>query len=238
MSCATPTQATTSRSIAHAGAALTCPASPTVERSIDLNVLRAAAHRRMPWKNGGGETSEIAISPPGATLDSLDWRVSMAVVAQDGPFSIFPDIDRTLCILDGQGMALDFGAAGGTRTVTRDTAPFPFPADLPVQARLLAGTIADLNVMTRRGRYRHSVDRLVVDRHLTLDLRAEESLLFCADGAVSCAIEGESEIQLGARDCVLMQSPPGVLTLSAARSSASVFLIQLYRTIARNASRN
>jgi environmental stress-induced protein Ves len=194
-----------------------------------LKVLRAADYQRMPWKNGGGETSEIAISPPGATLDTLQWRVSMAVVAQDGPFSQFANIDRTLCVLDGAGMELDFGADGGKRTVTRDTAPFHFPADLPVQARLLADAITDLNVMTRRGAYRHSVDRLVVDERLTLELSADQSLLFCEGDAVTCSVAGNAEIQLGTRDCVLLCEARGVLELTAARSSASVYLIQLYR---------
>jgi len=203
-----------------------------------LKILRAAAHRRMPWKNGGGETFEIAISPPGAALDKLEWRVSMAVVAQDGPFSIFPDIDRTLCVIDGRGMELDFGADGGIRTVTRDTAPFPFPADLRVEARLLGETITDLNVMTRRGRYRHRVDRLAIDGELTLDIDAEQSLLFCEEGNVSCAVESAAEYQLGPRDCLLMDAPPGVLQLSAAHWPASVYLIRFYRTIGVKASRN
>jgi environmental stress-induced protein Ves len=194
-----------------------------------LKVLRAVDYQRMPWKNGGGETSEIAISPPGATLDTLQWRVSMAVVAQDGPFSQFANIDRTLCVLDGAGMELDFGADGGKRTVTRDTAPFHFPADLPVQARLLADTITDLNVMTRRGAYRHSVGRLVVDGRLTLEVSADQSLLFCEGAAVTCNVAGKAEVQLGTRDCVLLCEAPGVLELTAARSSASVYLIQLYR---------
>lgn len=190
-------------------------------------VLRAASYRRMPWKNGGGETSEIAVFPRGATLATMDWRISMAVVAQDGPFSIFPGIDRTLCILDGHGMELDFGEDGGKRTVTRDTAPFHFPADLPLQARLLDGTITDLNVMSRRGHYRHSVDRLVVDGHLTLDIAAHHSLLFCEHGTVSCTIGGAPAIQLGARDSALMLAPSGIVELSTTLSSAAMHLIQL-----------
>lgn len=84
-----------------------------------FKVLRANAYARMPWKNGGGETREIAIFPPAANLDTLDWRISMAVVAQDGPFSSFPGIDRTLCVIEGAGMELDFGAGGGIQTVAR-----------------------------------------------------------------------------------------------------------------------
>ena len=59
-------------------------------------LLRNSDHRRMPWKNGGGETVEVIVHPEGASLSDFGWRVSMASVASDGPFSVFPDIDRTL----------------------------------------------------------------------------------------------------------------------------------------------
>ncbi len=44
----------------------------------------------MPWKNGGGETAEIAVFPPSADLSEFGWRISMATVSSDGPFSAFP----------------------------------------------------------------------------------------------------------------------------------------------------
>lgn len=49
-----------------------------------MKVLRSAAYQRMPWKNGGGETTEIIISPQGAALSDFDWRISMALVNADG----------------------------------------------------------------------------------------------------------------------------------------------------------
>ena len=69
-----------------------------------MRLLPAAGHRRMPWKNGGGETVEIAISPADAGLDGFDWRLSMATVATDGPFSVFPGIDRSLAVIRGAGI--------------------------------------------------------------------------------------------------------------------------------------
>ncbi|WP_431460998.1 HutD family protein, partial [Klebsiella pneumoniae] len=33
-----------------------------------MRILRAADYRSMPWKNGGGVTTEIAVSPAGAGL--------------------------------------------------------------------------------------------------------------------------------------------------------------------------
>jgi len=41
----------------------------------------------MTWKNGGGVTREIICQPLGAGMDDFDWRVSIAHIASDGPFS-------------------------------------------------------------------------------------------------------------------------------------------------------
>ena len=69
-----------------------------------MQILRAANYKVMPWKNGLGSTTEIAIFPANAKLDDFDWRVSMAQVTSDGPFSSFPGIDRTLLVIDGAGI--------------------------------------------------------------------------------------------------------------------------------------
>ncbi|MGO6905167.1 HutD family protein, partial [Rhizobium ruizarguesonis] len=87
-----------------------------------MRILRAGDYKRMPWKNGKGETVEIAVFPPDASINDFDWRVSMATVAEDGPFSIFPGIDRTLAILDGNGMVLD---VAGSSPVPLTTASDP-----------------------------------------------------------------------------------------------------------------
>lgn len=123
-----------------------------------MTLLRASDYKRMPWKNGGGETVEIAIFPPGSSVEDFDWRISVATVANDGPFSIFSGIDRTLSILQGNGMALAI-AAGDPLLLTKESPPLPFPADVPVNATLPDGPITDLNVMTRRSTFRHAVER-------------------------------------------------------------------------------
>lgn len=129
--------------------------------SVKFRVLRAADHRRTPWKNGGGATAEIAAYPPRSSLESFDWRVSMADVGQDGPFSLFPGIDRTLVLLDGKGIRL--AVDGRAReTLVIGAPPFAFNADVAASAVLVDGPVRDLNVMTRRGMFRHSVQTIQV----------------------------------------------------------------------------
>ena len=124
-----------------------------------MKIVRASHCRTTPWKNGGGSTTEIAVEPFGATLDNFDWRISMARVASDGPFSEFAGIDRTLSIVKGNGLVLTVGDAAPV-VLDRSSEPIRFPGDRPTSARLLAGEIIDLNVMTRRGRFEHRLQRL------------------------------------------------------------------------------
>ena len=115
-----------------------------------MNILRADAQPVTAWKNGGGRTRAVAIGPAGATIDDFAWRISVAEVAADGPFSEFAGVDRTLVLLAGAGMALD-GPGGGARLVLPGDR-WDFPGEWPVTARLLDGPTLDLNLMVRRGR--------------------------------------------------------------------------------------
>lgn len=119
-----------------------------------IRLLQAGRQRRVPWKNGGGQTAEIMVWPAGSGFDDFDWRLSCATVAASGPFSLFPGVDRSLAVLSGAGVTLELPGMAPIR-LTPDSAPLPFPGDLACNATLVAGVITDLNVMTRRGRYHH-----------------------------------------------------------------------------------
>lgn len=167
-----------------------------------MRILRAGDHKRMPWKNGKGETVEIAVFPPDASINDFDWRISMATVAEDGPFSIFPGIDRTLAILNGNGMVLDVEGRSSVLLTTASD-PLAFPADIPVAARLEDGTITDLNVMTRRDGFSHTLIRIDVDGSKTVPLSPSTCLLLCHRGALSFRRDGETGA-LAAGDALLI----------------------------------
>jgi environmental stress-induced protein Ves len=188
-----------------------------------MRVIHAADCRRMPWKNGGGETVEIAISPVGAGLEDFDWRLSMARVEGDGPFSLFTGVDRTLAILEGEGIFLNvegripFG-------LSRHSDPLSFPADVPTRAALIAGPITDLNMMTRRGKVVHSMRRLTVKGMFDVASTAGELLLVCSSG--NFRIEAAANLILGPYDTLHVRAVPAILHLRASRP-ADLFLIEI-----------
>jgi environmental stress-induced protein Ves len=194
-----------------------------------MRILRAADYRVMPWKNGGGTTTEIAVSPDGAGLDDFDWRVSMARIEQDGPFSSFPGIDRTLSILEGEGIILHV-ADRVPIGLTSASEPLPFPADVATGARLIAGPITDLNVMTRRSRVSHSVERLAVADVVEFAAEADAMLVLCHQGQVR--IGGLDEKALGPLDTLIVDaSLPSIRLTSDA--PASIFVVRI-RVAGRN----
>lgn len=74
-----------------------------------MKLIKLEDMSQMPWKNGHGTTTEIAISPAGASLSdgSFFWRISMADVRSAGPFSKFPGYDRIIAVVEGRGMRLN-----------------------------------------------------------------------------------------------------------------------------------
>jgi environmental stress-induced protein Ves len=133
----------------------------------------------MPWKNGGGTTTQLVIEPPGAGLEGdFLWRISRAQVGCSGPFSLFPGVDRTLLILAGEGMVLDHGP-WGTQTIYKELIPVSFPGEWPTQGTLRGGPVEDFNVMSRRGRMEHRVEVLRDTRDLPV---AHELILHAVQG--------------------------------------------------------
>ncbi|MER7727298.1 HutD family protein [Streptomyces sp. NPDC096323] len=163
-----------------------------------FRILRAAGRAQVAWKNGGGITRDIA-APPGATTDAFDWRVSLADVAADGPFSVFPGVDRTLTVVEGAGMDLMVG--GEHHIVDEPYWPHDFPGDVETDGRLLAGPVLNLNVMYRRDRFR--AQTAVVRGTLRLAAPEGGAVLAVAleDGAV---IDG-TDTGLGCYDAVLLR---------------------------------
>ena len=109
-----------------------------------MRQLDPGGYRRMPWANGRGVTVEVARSDDAA---GMLWRLSMAQVAEDGPFSAFPGIDRSLTVIDGPGFTL---AGAGWRLRADPLVPVGFAGYVPVAAADVTGPAEDLNVMWRR----------------------------------------------------------------------------------------
>lgn len=107
--------------------------------------LTAADYSRQPWKNGRGTTTELwRLTRDGQLL----VRLSRAAVVEDGPFSLFPGVERNLTVLSGPGFRL---TGPGIDLRCEPLVPVAFPGDVPVEARETQHMQSDdFNVMTAR----------------------------------------------------------------------------------------
>lgn len=106
-----------------------------------------------PWQNGGGITHQLLRQDD---EHGLLWRLSIAEVASDGPFSHFPGIDRIILLLQGAGFFLQLPAE--QVELISPYQPFAFAGETPVHCGLIDGAIRDFNLMSRRGAVRASLE--------------------------------------------------------------------------------
>lgn len=178
----------------------------------------------VPWKNGGGSTTQIAVGPPDAGFDDFDWRISLATIAEDGAFSVFPNVDRTLALVDGNGATLDID--GNSQILCQDDPVAAFAGESRVIAKLNHGATTDFNVMTRRERCRHvfGVRRLTGESRFAP--RGDVSVLFLAEGD-SLAVSSDAErIGMVRYDAVVFDNSEALWTLEAGQGV--IFIVDIF----------
>jgi uncharacterized protein len=201
---------------------------------VRIRHLKQADFRAMPWKNGGGTTFELATGPEGAELESFLWRLSIALVGQSGPFSAFQGIDRTLTVLNGQGLKLDF-ADGNDVVIDVPWQPASFDGGRACIGRLIGGPVEDFNVMTRRGQATHRVRPLKLDEEELVEaLENEVTALLVTAGRAGVWI-GKERIELEPRELLLIErdaGEQGTWELEG-RPQANALLVEIDLTIRR-----
>lgn len=112
-----------------------------------IEIFKKSDFKTMPWKNGGGNTTEIFRMPIISDNNFL-FRLSRAEVLTDGPFSIFPNIDRILILIEGAGVHL----TGEKREVVlnKNFIPLSFRGEEAFSCSLINGACIDFNIMTDR----------------------------------------------------------------------------------------
>lgn len=114
----------------------------------NIILIEQAQYQRMPWKNGLGETLEIQRYEDEI---GLRFRISQASVVEDGVFSDFSGLHRTLVLLSGDGMTLAHSGKHDNHTsvLSNPLDIARFSGSDETYAILNNGKIEDLNIMVR-----------------------------------------------------------------------------------------
>jgi environmental stress-induced protein Ves len=109
-------------------------------------VIPANEYRRERWRNGAGWTREIIAVP---TEGAWHWRLSIAEIEQDAPFSRFDGIEREIVLISGNGVRLRFDD-GDVHALEPPHGRLRFAGERAVHGELIEGATQDFNLMWRR----------------------------------------------------------------------------------------
>ncbi len=141
------------------------------------NVRALAALPPEAWRNGGGVTRTLA-------AHANAWRVSVAEVERDGPYSRFAGMTRVSFVLRGAGVVLHEGALEVSLTPNEAV---EYTGDAAWNARLVGGPVTVLNVMSAAQKYRVAVRALGAGARVAA---GDVALVLVLDG--TCDISGGS----------------------------------------------
>lgn len=173
-------------------------------------VLREADYTAVPWKNGGGLTREILKVPANAA--EFDWRLSLATIELPGPFSSFEDYDRTLLLVRGAGVELDFGAYG--RAVLRAPGQLAaFDGGWATSCTLIDGPSSDLNLIISKTRVEAQTRLVPVTTPELIHTAGWEETLVCCIAGTARIENADGDLEtLSAVDVARCNPRDGVLT--------------------------
>ncbi len=156
----------------------------------------------MPWTNGLGVTTELYVHND-AESGRMLWRISMAGVDTDGPFSHFAGYDRILVLLTGNGLILTHSNDTEHR-LTRPYEHAAFPGDVATQATLVDGPVLDFNVIADRASYAPNVNVLPAPSGARVAIDSQHLAIYAADEGLQVvdADAGEHTVPQGNLLCV------------------------------------
>jgi uncharacterized protein len=160
--------------------------------------LSVSDYAAMPWRNGAGTTLEIAIddSPTDSSSAPFLWRLSMADLAGDGPFSQIADVDRIIVLLAGTDVMLTIN--GAPPAALRRHQIISFPGDVPTSMTMAPGRGRDLNLMWDRTRATGKVEIMRAgDAVLWID--AQVAFVVALGGRATVAVD-DAEHVLGEQE--------------------------------------
>ena len=186
---------------------------------MSANIITPQQWQTQRWQNGGGITHQLCRQDD---EHGLLWRVSVAEVASDGPFSRFDNIDRVIMLLDGAGFSL-MGVGDNPQLLATHLAPFSFAGETPILCSLINGAVRDFNLMTRRGALTAALEVLTLNSEAQLLPLGEQTIIFVAKGGVDAAVNGQC-FTLDTEHSLLLHNEKGTLLLSGSSGAKLVYI--------------
>ena len=197
--------------------------------------LRCEQYRSMPWRNGAGLTREIAREP--GTGDDFLWRLSLATIASNGPFSNYAGYRRSVTLIEGGGFQL---AIPGQDPLVLDHlgATGLFPGDARAHCTLINGACTDISLMVRDPGTIVAVVRIesAQPHSVPLDAGALKAVFCLRDAPVLVSSDApmpggrlRTELELALHDTVLLDRHATTLSVGVPQGASAELLLLTWK---------
>lgn len=191
--------------------------------NLQPRLISANEYRRERWRNGFGWTREILRWPEGG--DDWDWRLSIAEIEQDGPFSAFPGVERELVLLHGNGVRLRFDD-GEVSEVLPPHGRVRFAGERTARGELIDGLTHDFNLMWHRDRIDAELWHRPLVGSMVLFVEPGETWIVHVLSGHAHATGGDARCDAAAGDTLLFPTGPA-RTRFALDGGGEVLVIRL-----------
>lgn len=187
-----------------------------------MEIIRYAELAEIPWSNGLGVTREVARNDGGPGSAAFVWRISIARIDGNAPFSALPGVDRSLMALGEDGVTLVVGNADPRHLALHEIIRFKGEDDVrPVG---ITGPSLDLNLMTRRDLASGTMSLCTVTRETALSIPpGETAAAVLLDGALTAEADHHCQHQLQHLDAVIGAGEQLLL-----RGTATIVLLRVH----------
>jgi len=183
------------------------------------------------WKNGLGKTTELLAEKISAS-EQFYWRLSIASVATADIFSDFSGYDRTLILIEGQGITLTH-SNGDCDELTEYLDAATFKGDHTTTPTLHNGPIKDFNIMTRRDHCRAKVETKADSQALQISMDGRIALVYALKEEVTVTAKRMEETTIKGRHLLQIIDPASCpYTL---RGGAAIIVQMLFGRCVRQA---
>jgi uncharacterized protein len=192
------------------------------------------AYLSMPWRNGAGVTREIAREP--ARGEKFAWRLSLASLQVNGPFSSYTGYERCVALVDGCGFRLHV-AGTGIHTLAARGAHALFSGAAQASCELLDGPCTDLSLMVHEPGTIDGVTRLAISAEQSVaDASGKLQVLFVLHGAIRCVPTGPTisdaanaqPFELKAHDTLLIRGHGQSWSIARATHEAAELMVIVF----------
>jgi uncharacterized protein len=179
-----------------------------------------------PWKNGLGQTWEIALDAMPTADNPFRWRLSRARIAETCPFSAYPGVRRWLALASGGALEMRIDAMP-PHTLERPGHWLRFDGAARVESVPLDGPVEDFNLMLADPALdAEMLHRPLIGSMVLVPEAGTITAFHLLDGQAQ--LQGEAPAKLGPADTLLIRGDRPDAKIHRVYGSGDALIVRIF----------